>query len=40
VFPMIVAYVISTLIEGVALGLFSNKVASARSRTSEEADGG
>lgn len=40
VFPMIVAYVISTLIEGVALGLFKDKAAPGRSRTSEEADGG
>lgn len=40
VFPMIVAYVISTLIEGVALGLFKDKAAPGRSRTSGEADGG
>jgi hypothetical protein len=40
VFPMIVAYVLSTLIEGVALGLFYNKAAAARSRTSEETNGG
>jgi len=40
VFPMIVAYVLSTLIEGVALGLFKDKAAPARSRTSEEGNGG
>jgi len=32
--------VLSTLIEGVALGLFKDKVAPARSRTSGESDGG
>ncbi len=40
VFPMIVAYVLSTLVEGVALGLFKDKTAPGRSRTSKEADGG
>ena len=40
VFPMIVAYVLSTLIEGVALGLFKGKAAPAGSRTSGESDGG
>ena len=40
VFPMIAAYVLSTLIEGVALGLFDKKVAPVRSQTSEEANGG
>lgn len=40
VFPMIVAYVLSTLVEGVALGLFKDKAAPGRSRTSGESDGG
>jgi hypothetical protein len=40
VFPMITAYVLSTIIEGVTLGLFNKKVTPVGSRTSEEANGG
>jgi hypothetical protein len=40
VFPMIAAYVLSTLIEGVSLGLFNRKVTPVGSRTSEKANGG